>query len=139
MSHTTADLEYFKCDVCGVYLHKDIFCDHRRECKGLHSTELKKQECQAIGADLSLETRRRVAALQQQRQEEGAAVCSSAPAPVATGATAGAAAVPLRRSIAETEKQQDARVRREVANAYQRKLDAEFEAKLMNRTSRRRC
>lgn len=60
MSHMTADLEYMKCDMCGVYLHKDIFCDHRRECHGFGSTTLKRSECRQLEAELSLETRKLV-------------------------------------------------------------------------------
>ncbi|AYU76072.1 conserved hypothetical protein [Leishmania infantum JPCM5] len=57
MSHMTADLEYFKCDMCGVYMHRDIFCDHRRDCHGLGSTQLKRGECQRIAEALGRETR----------------------------------------------------------------------------------
>ncbi|CAJ1005721.1 hypothetical protein Q4I28_001040 [Leishmania naiffi] len=57
MSHMTADLEYFKCDLCGVYLHRDIFCDHRRDCHGLGSTQLKRGECQRLAEALGRETR----------------------------------------------------------------------------------
>ncbi|GET85903.1 hypothetical protein conserved [Leishmania tarentolae] len=57
MSHMTADLEYFKCDMCGVYMHRDIFCDHRRDCYGLGSTQLKRSECQRMAEALGRETR----------------------------------------------------------------------------------
>eukprot|EP00760_Papus_ankaliazontas_P019231 PhM_4_TR17966/c0_g1_i1/m.76689 len=40
----TSDMEFLRCDLCFKYLHKDIFCDHRRQCKGLDSTELKPKE-----------------------------------------------------------------------------------------------
>lgn len=53
MSQVTADLEFFKCDVCGVYLHKDIFCNHRRECKGSESQEISKRECLRIEQQLN--------------------------------------------------------------------------------------
>lgn len=70
MSHVTADLEFFKCDLCSVYFHKDIFCDHRRDCKGLNSQELKKSECRKWEAQLSENTRRLL-------EEQDAKVCSS--------------------------------------------------------------
>ncbi|KPA83633.1 hypothetical protein ABB37_01901 [Leptomonas pyrrhocoris] len=57
MSHMTADLEYFKCDMCGVYMHRDIFCDHRRDCHGRDSTVLKRGECAKLSDALSRETR----------------------------------------------------------------------------------
>jgi hypothetical protein len=53
----TADLEYFKCDMCGVYMHRDIFCDHRRDCHGRDSTMLKRGECAKLSEALSRETR----------------------------------------------------------------------------------
>lgn len=57
MSHMTADLEYFKCDMCGVYMHRDIFCDHRRDCHGRDSAILKRAECAKLTETLSRETR----------------------------------------------------------------------------------
>ncbi|KPI84511.1 hypothetical protein ABL78_6446 [Leptomonas seymouri] len=57
MSHMTADLEYFKCDMCGVYMHRDIFCDHRRDCHGRDSTMLKRGECAKLSEALGRETR----------------------------------------------------------------------------------
>lgn len=36
------------CDMCRVYVHRDIYCNHRRECKGLDSKELKKGEVNAL-------------------------------------------------------------------------------------------
>lgn len=48
MSRCTADLEYLQCDLCNTYFHKDIFCPHRRECKGAGSVELKKNEAAAL-------------------------------------------------------------------------------------------
>jgi hypothetical protein len=48
MSHATSDLEFFMCDLCRVYVHRDIYCNHRRECKGLDSKELKKGEVNAL-------------------------------------------------------------------------------------------
>lgn len=70
MSHVTADLEFFKCDLCSIYFHKDIFCDHRRDCKGLNSQEFKKSECRKWEAQLSENTRRLL-------EEQDAKVCSS--------------------------------------------------------------
>lgn len=58
MSHCTADLEYFKCDMCHVYFHRDIFCPHRRECKGKDSQELKKDEVAVIADRLDEADRR---------------------------------------------------------------------------------
>ena len=52
MSQVTADLEYFKCDVCFTYFHRDIFCDHRRHCNGAGSTELNKRQAAAIADQL---------------------------------------------------------------------------------------
>ncbi|RNE95124.1 uncharacterized protein Tco025E_10169 [Trypanosoma conorhini] len=104
MSHVTADLEYFKCDMCGVYLHKDIFCDHRRECKGLDSTELKKSECRQIEMELDQETRRRLA----------------------SRAVDGATLVPVELA----ERQQQARVRRTVADSYQAEVDKALQQQL---------
>ncbi|KAK7201490.1 hypothetical protein NESM_000212400 [Novymonas esmeraldas] len=57
MSSMTADLEYFKCDMCGVYMHRDIFCDHRRDCHGLGSTQLKRGECRQLADALGRDTR----------------------------------------------------------------------------------
>lgn len=57
MSHMTADLEYFKCDMCGVYMHRDIFCDHRRDCHGRDSVVLKRGECARLSDALGRETR----------------------------------------------------------------------------------
>ncbi|KAH9586637.1 hypothetical protein LSM04_003088 [Trypanosoma melophagium] len=105
MSHVTADLEYFKCDMCGVYFHKDIFCDHRRECKGLDSKELKKSECRQIEAALNEEMRRRLGA-------EGARKTKLMPVELA-------------------EKHQQARVRRNLANAYQSEVDKKLQERLM--------
>lgn len=63
MTQVTADLEFFKCDVCLTYFHRDIFCDHRRHCKGAGSTELNTKQADKIAATLdSCEARRRAAA-----------------------------------------------------------------------------
>ena len=57
MAACTADLEYFRCDMCGTYLHMDIFCDHRRACKGKDSKELKKAEAHAISDSIDRASR----------------------------------------------------------------------------------
>ncbi|EPY39111.1 hypothetical protein AGDE_04818 [Angomonas deanei] len=113
MSHVTADLEYFQCDMCAKYLHKDIFCDHRRDCKGLHSTELKRAECKRIEEALGKETRRMAAEREEPRE-----------------GTTGVDRVFL--SIEEEEKRKEAAVRRNVSDAYQRQLDKELEERLLN-------
>lgn len=59
MSHATADLEYFQCDMCQTYMHRDIYCNHRRECKGKDSQEIKKADVLRISRDLDDETRLR--------------------------------------------------------------------------------
>eukprot|EP00758_Cryptobia_borreli_P014504 Tbor_TRINITY_DN5927_c2_g3::TRINITY_DN5927_c2_g3_i1::g.18245::m.18245 len=59
MSHATADLEYFMCDMCHTYIHRDIYCPHRRECKGRESQELKKGEVLAIRSELDDVQRKR--------------------------------------------------------------------------------
>jgi tricorn protease-like protein len=52
MSHATSDLEYFMCDMCQVYVHRDIYCNHRRACKGPDSQELKKGECNTLNEEI---------------------------------------------------------------------------------------
>eukprot|EP00388_Colpodella_angusta_P036434 GDKK01038877.1.p1 GENE.GDKK01038877.1~~GDKK01038877.1.p1 ORF type:complete len:159 (-),score=13.33 GDKK01038877.1:96-572(-) len=80
MSHATADLEYFQCDMCQTYMHRDIYCNHRRECKGKDSQEIKKGDVARISRDLDDETRARAKHI--------ATLCTSSPA----GATAFSAA-----------------------------------------------
>ena len=60
MSHATADLEYFKCDMCGTYMHKEIFCDHRRNCKGKDSVELTKKQAAAVAQLLEADERKKL-------------------------------------------------------------------------------
>ena len=55
MSRCTADLEFLQCDLCHTYFHKDIFCPHRRECKGAGSQELKKSEAEKLRVELDKE------------------------------------------------------------------------------------
>nr|CCC91607.1 conserved hypothetical protein [Trypanosoma congolense IL3000] len=110
MSQVTADLEYFKCDMCGIYLHKDIFCDHRRECKGLHSDELKKSECRKVEEALN----------------EGDKATSQFADPGANP--------PIPVEVVELHQQ--ARIRREVANKYQRAVDKRIEEQLSSEKMR---
>ena len=60
MSHATSDLEYFKCDMCATYMHKEIYCDHRRGCKGKDSKELTKQQVAAVQKVLDADEHKRV-------------------------------------------------------------------------------
>ena len=57
MASCTSALQYFKCDMCGTYFHMDIFCPHRRQCKGRDSKELKKPEADAIADALDRQSR----------------------------------------------------------------------------------
>lgn len=136
MTQVTADLEYFKCDVCGVYLHKDIFCNHRRDCKGLNSQELKKSECRALEAELSEETRRLIAAREAQKgQMEGETTTTTNSVSItSTGAArtpppAAEAAVKVHLSVDEVDRRREARVRRQVAEEFDVKQDQAFEQK----------
>lgn len=58
MSQMTADLEYLKCDMCGTYFHKEIFCPHRRECKGKDCKEIRKAEAQLINDTIDKQERK---------------------------------------------------------------------------------
>merc|ERR1711991_1285225 len=58
MTSLTADLEYFKCDLCATYFHKDIFCDHRRLCNGPDSKELNRKQADKIAEALDSEESR---------------------------------------------------------------------------------
>lgn len=132
MTHVTADLEYFKCDVCGVYLHKDIFCDHRRDCKGLNSQELKRSECRALQEDLSAETRRLIA--QRDRHEIPTDAASNSSDVIAAAASASASLPPSAQvnehlPVEKLEARQKARIRREMVEQYQSSVDEEFEKK----------
>ena len=55
----TADLQFFKCDLCGTYFHHEIFCDHRRLCNGPDSKELNRKEADKIAAAMDTEEARR--------------------------------------------------------------------------------
>jgi len=109
MSHATSDLEYFQCDMCRVYVHKDIFCPHRRECKGPHSTELKKKECEKISAVLDAAIRHRWAAGDTPTDRTSSAVLST-PQSVAGVSSTG--------SLAWRERREEQRVRRQVADQH---------------------
>lgn len=54
----TADLEFLMCDLCHVYFHKDIFCPHRRACRGPNCTEMDKSEAETITKRLDQAERR---------------------------------------------------------------------------------
>ena len=56
----TADGEFFKCDMCGVYFHMNIFCSHRRQCKGADSQEMKKEQIAETTKQLDKEERDRM-------------------------------------------------------------------------------
>eukprot|EP00796_Vickermania_ingenoplastis_P001175 gene1175-692_t len=143
MTQVTADLEYFKCDVCGVFLHKDIFCDHRRDCKGLNSQELRRSECRLLEAKLSEETRRLIAKRdagsatmtgQEKAQASSSsspspALAATAPPPVTTPSPADDGAVKIHVSVDTMEKRREGRVRRRVVEEYEAKCDADFDQK----------
>lgn len=114
----TADLEYFKCDVCGVYMHKDIFCDHRRDCKGLNSQELKRSECRVIAEELNEDTRRLVA------QKDMAASSS-----IGGKTPALAGSVKAHLPVDTLEKRSLTKLRHSIAEEYQNTVDQEFESK----------
>lgn len=147
MSHVTADLEYFKCDVCGVYFHKNIFCDHRRDCTGLNSDALKKSECRTLQEALSRDTRwllenRMVdgdaAPTADRVRDDSRANAPDSRKPALLEATAVAytshgvegvskSVYPL---TTEEDRRVQSRVRSQVANKYHAKQDAAFQAKL---------
>lgn len=58
MTRCTADLEYFQCDLCRKYFHKDIFCPHRRACKGPDSQEMDTKDALALGRNFDVAQRR---------------------------------------------------------------------------------
>lgn len=158
MSHATADLEYFRCDVCGVYLHREIFCNHRRDCKGLGSTELKKGECRALSAMVDLQTRRLVAASgggsggcetavvvassssspstphasSSSTSSDGAgAATTTTPTTTPTTTATSAAHMNVLLSTADLERRAEAAVRRRVADAYQAEREREFQDRVL--------
>jgi hypothetical protein len=62
MSHATSDLEFFKCDMCHTYMHKEMYCDHRRACKGKDSVELTKKQAASVAAVLDSSNRKSLVA-----------------------------------------------------------------------------
>lgn len=149
MSHMTADLEYFKCDMCGVYMHRDIFCDHRRDCHGLGSTQLKRGECQQLAEALGRDTRELLLSKQSgsnARATSGdttalssspaspAGAAGAAPCAGAGGegeaAAAGCAPITAMVSTEAREKRLEAQTRRAVSDRYQATLDAKISALL---------
>ncbi|CCW71221.1 unnamed protein product [Phytomonas sp. Hart1] len=122
MTHVTADLEYFKCELCGVYLYKDIFCDHRRECKGLNSTELKKSECHILQKELDHDTQQLVTS-------------------VTSGLGFSTTDSPgmmhrCKFTTAELQKRADARIQSKVSDKYQERIDKKFAEELLNSEKR---
>ena len=118
MSHATSDLEYFMCDMCRVYVHRDIYCPHRRECKGPNSKELKKGECAKI-AEL-------IDAAERQRMVEDGTV--HMPCDEVKRELGYHQKIP----IAVAEKLDETRKRREVADASARKETAKIQEQLKN-------
>jgi hypothetical protein len=117
MSSMTADLEYFKCDLCGTFFHRDIFCPHRRACKGLDSQELTAAQAAGLGVGIDKLARK-----------EDSCGASSAAACRIMGAGGGAAerpGVPLQR-LEEIKRDS---VRTRTANAYAAELAAEEAAR----------
>jgi hypothetical protein len=118
MSHATSDLEYFMCDMCRVYVHRDIFCPHRRECKGPTSKELKKGECAKIASAIDAAERQRLV-------EEGT---------IGSGVTPSDTSCPLvlLQPIAVAERLDESRRRREIADAHARRESEKAKAQLKN-------
>eukprot|EP01060_Flectonema_neradi_P003394 TRINITY_DN12176_c0_g1_i1.p1 TRINITY_DN12176_c0_g1~~TRINITY_DN12176_c0_g1_i1.p1 ORF type:complete len:150 (+),score=35.18 TRINITY_DN12176_c0_g1_i1:62-451(+) len=71
----TADGEFFKCDMCGVYFHMNIFCSHRRQCKGADSQEMKKEQIEEATKQLDKEERDRMQVLSGLNSEFDGRVC----------------------------------------------------------------
>lgn len=157
MSHMTADLEYFKCDMCGIYMHRDIYCDHRRDCHGRDSAILKRGECARLTEALGRETRELLLAKESKAcatnhvlepSSSGSSISSRGAAPCDAAATASGsggrgAEASLRTadivvpttisasvSAAELERRQEAQTRRAVSDRYQTSLDAKIGAML---------
>lgn len=145
------------CDMCRVYIHRDIFCPHRRECKGPDSTELKKGEVQKLCAEIDRRYRAtnsstgcsvgggegsspvvvdRVSRMLQQKQQlQG---CEGVEPSVAHGegrSDAAPAAAPTYRSTTAVSldtqgKRGEERIRRSVAADFQAKEDEKVRARL---------
>ena len=73
----TADGEFFKCDMCGVYFHMNIFCSHRRQCKGLDSQEMKKELIAEVQGGLDKDGRRCLAEMTALNPEFSGTVVSA--------------------------------------------------------------
>lgn len=154
MSHVTADLEYFKCDLCNIYLHKDIFCDHRRDCKGLNSQEFKKSECRRWEAELSENTRRlleerdgkrnnpAVASVKECKEQKGSVgaekddpslfVASTRKSSGVSGvprASPPSCAIKRHLPVEKIEVRRNERIRRMLVDEYEAAKDKEFEKK----------
>ncbi|KAJ9461341.1 hypothetical protein DIPPA_21212 [Diplonema papillatum] len=123
----TADGEFFKCDMCGVYFHMNIFCSHRRQCKGLDSQEMKKELIAEVWSDLDKKQRDRV------RKLAGLANDQTYHEDVAPRAVAGKTKAEQELRRAPLDKQQTLLTRARNAE-WQRKMfdeeDAEAERKL---------
>lgn len=90
------------CDMCRVYVHRDIYCDHRRACKGPDSKELKKGECSAISEEIGKAARA---------------------AHISTGCT-----IPLTR----VEKLGESKRRHKIASEYASEKDLELQKRMAN-------
>jgi NAD-dependent SIR2 family protein deacetylase len=108
MSRCTADLEFLQCDMCQTYFHKDIFCPHRRECKGKDSKELKKGEAEAI--------------LKQLDKEEDCRLNG--------GGISTATAAAQRSQLSKIAAAQDQKQRTQLANEWADKEDEELKRKI---------
>ena len=124
----TADGEFFKCDMCGIYLHMNIFCSHRRQCKGLNSKEMKKELIAEVQQDLDKAGRDNLMAL------EGLAADFDGDIPTKEAKTATDTAA-AERARAPLERQQELSDMKRNAT-WQRQMfdeeDAELEARLNN-------
>lgn len=117
MASCTSDLQYFKCDMCGTYFHMDIFCPHRRQCKGKDSKELKKPEADAIAAALD----------RQSREERASRVkAEAADGPTAIDADAAVVCSGLDKAV----RRQEVATRTQVAEAWEKRQDDMLRAQL---------
>eukprot|EP01061_Rhynchopus_euleeides_P027164 TRINITY_DN44243_c0_g1_i1.p2 TRINITY_DN44243_c0_g1~~TRINITY_DN44243_c0_g1_i1.p2 ORF type:complete len:138 (+),score=61.16 TRINITY_DN44243_c0_g1_i1:123-536(+) len=124
----TADGEFFKCDMCGTYFHMNIFCSHRRQCKGLDSKEMKKELIAEVQDELDRACREKLLEMQKLNPDFKGDV------PV-EGLTQAASAKDIERMRAPLEVQQKLLTSKRNAE-WQRKMDEEedaaLEAKLAN-------
>lgn len=115
MSRCTADLEFLQCDLCLTYFHKDIFCPHRRDCKGLNSQEMKKSEAEKMRVDLDkLEDQRSSA-----KTKTNDAPCISVP----------------RAQLEKIQKSQDMKKRTELANEWAEEEDRKLKEKFSKKAT----